>query len=365
MTTADEMVDTQQSPTDATDNSHGIGAVVDGWNPLYFAFVMATGIVSIAAYELDFERIGWGLFGLNISAYLLIVGLTLAKIGREPLFISRDLRSYDRGISSFTVVAGTCVLGSQFIVFGVSSTVATGLFVVGVVLWAIFIYTVFFALTITETDEPIARGIDGSWFLTVVATQSVAVLAGLLAPIHTVVEESLLFVAVSLYSIGGMFYLILITLVFYRMTFYAFDPRSATPPYWINMGAVAITTLAGSLLLENANQWSFITDIGPFITGFTFFFWATATWWIPLLIVLGIWRHTVGGIALPHTVAGYRPRYWGMVFPLGMYTESTLRLGTVTDITLLSQIPHIFVYVALLAWICVTVGLVGRLVRFL
>lgn len=27
--------------------------------------------------------------------------------------------------------------------------------------------------------------------------------------------------------------------------------------------------------------------------GFTFFFWAAGTWWIPLLIILGIWRHLI------------------------------------------------------------------------
>jgi tellurite resistance protein TehA-like permease len=369
MTTTDTMADTQQPSPDTqqpppatTDNSDGIGTIVDDWNPLYFAFVMATGIVSIAASELGFGRLGWGLFGLNVLAYTVISGLTLAKIARVPLVVLEDLQSYDRGIASFTAVAGTCVLGSQFVVFDVSTAIGTGLFVVGGLLWAILIYAVFFGLTITETDEPIAHGIDGSWFLAVVATQSVAVLAGLLAPIHTSVGELLLLTAVGLYSVGGMFYLILITLVFYRMTFYSFDPRSATPPYWINMGAVAITTLSGAVLVENAGQWLFLTEIESFLTGFTFFFWATATWWIPLLVTLGVWRHTVGGVALPHTTAGYKPRYWGMVFPLGMYTASTLQLGTITDLTVLTHIPQLFVYIALAAWGVVAIGLARRLV---
>ncbi len=51
-----------------------------------------------------------------------------------------------------------------------------------------------------------------------------------------------------------------------------------------------------------------------------------------------------------------------MVFPLGMYTESSLRLGTVTDLTVLTAIPELFVYVALVAWVGVSVGLVRRLV---
>ena len=57
------------------------------------------------------------------------------------------------------------------------------------------------------------------------------------------------------------------------------------------MGAVAITTLAGAKLILGAPEWSFLTEILPFLKGFTLFFWAWATWWIPLLFILGFWRH--------------------------------------------------------------------------
>ena len=51
-----------------------------------------------------------------------------------------------------------------------------------------------------------------------------------------------------------MLYIVVIGLMFYRWTFFALDPDQATPPYWINMGALAITTLAGSNLLLAAGR---------------------------------------------------------------------------------------------------------------
>ncbi|WP_336364586.1 tellurite resistance/C4-dicarboxylate transporter family protein [Halalkalicoccus salilacus] len=360
MTPPDDGAEERPRSARSVDDERRVRGFLERWDPIYFAFVMATGIVAIASRLLAFHRIAWGLFGLNVVAYLVVGGLTLAKIGRSPAATLEDLAEYDRGVGSFTAIAGTCVLGSQFVAFEVSTAIATGLLVVGGVLWFVLIYAVFAALTIRDTDEPIDRGIDGTWFLAVVATQSVATLTGLLAPVHSSIQEPLLLAALGLYSIGGTFYLLLITLVFYRLTLFPFDPREASPPYWINTGAVAITTLAGAILLENADGWSFLTDVWGFLAGFTFFFWAAGTWWIPLLVVLGVWRHTIGEMALPHTVAGYDPRYWGMVFPLGMYTASTFRFATATDIGVLDPVPELFIHVALLAWVVVGIGLVRR-----
>ena len=53
------------------------------------------------------------------------------------------------------------------------------------------------------------------------------------------------------------------------------------------MGAMAISTLAGSLLIVNAPDAPFLRSLLPFIKGFTVFYWATGTWWIPMLAVLG------------------------------------------------------------------------------
>lgn len=344
-----------RQPRDGT-----LAAVLREWDPIYFALVMATGIVSIAAWLLGARWIGAALFGINVPAYAVVSALTLGRVARDPRGALQDVASHQRAVGSFTAIAGTCVLGSQFVVLGISTTVAAGLFVVGAVLWLVLAYAVFVGLTITDAVAPIQESIDGSWLLAVVAVQSVAVLAGLLAPAYPGVSRELLLAALVLYSVGGMLYLVLITLLFYRMTFFAFDPRSATPPYWINTGAVAITTLAGTSLIAGADRWTFLAGIEPFLTGFTVFYWAAATWWIPLLVALGVWRHAVGGIALPHTAAGYDPRYWGMVFPLGMYAASTDRLAAAAGLEVVAPISRLFLPIAVLAWAAVAVGLLRR-----
>ena len=155
---------------------------------------------------------------------------------------------------------------------------------------------------------------------------------------------------------AGMLYVWIISLIFYRYTFFAISPSDLAPPYWINMGAVAISTLAGTMLLAATPQSALLVELAPFIKGLTLLFWATATWWIPMLILLGVWRHLYRRFPLR-----YDPLFWGAVFPLGMYTACTFRLTRVIDAPVLQLIPGVFVYIALAAWALTMCGLLHHL----
>jgi tellurite resistance protein TehA-like permease len=86
--------------------------------------------------------------------------------------------------------------------------------------------------------------------------------------------------------------------------------------------------------------------------------WATATWWIPMLLILGLWRH-----AFRRFPIRYDPLYWGAVFPLGMYTVATVRLSVAVDAPYLAAIPRFSVYLAITAWGVTIIGLLHRLLR--
>jgi tellurite resistance protein TehA-like permease len=155
-----------------------------------------------------------------------------------------------------------------------------------------------------------------------------------------------------------MLYVWIISLIFYRYTFFTLSPADLAPPYWINMGAVAISTLAGTMLLAAAPRSALLRELIPFLKGITLLFWATATWWVPMLVILGIWRHVFRRFPLR-----YDPLYWGAVFPLGMYTACTFRLTQVVDAGFLLFVPRAFIYVALAAWTLTLLGLLRRLAR--
>ncbi|MBV6423112.1 MAG: hypothetical protein NAOJABEB_00902 [Steroidobacteraceae bacterium] len=327
-------------------------ASIETLSPGYFSMVMATGILSLAAHLMALPRLAGSLFALNWVFFVIICAMALLRLCWHPRLVLEDLFDHLRAPGFFTFVAACAVLGAQCLLLGGSLRLAVALGGVGLAAWVGSTYAIFTVLTVKSRKPSLDRGINGGWLLAVVATQSMAVLAALLAPqVAQPLRMELNFFALSMWLWGGMLYIWMMSLIFYRYTFLEFSPADLSPPYWINMGAMAISTLAGALLILNAPHAPFLDSMLPFIKGFTVFYWATGTWWIPMLVVLAVWRHGIR--RFPFT---YDPMYWGAVFPLGMYATATLRMMQALDLHFLGVLPHVVFGAGLAAWGILFIG---------
>jgi tellurite resistance protein TehA-like permease len=326
-------------------------------HPAYFALVMATGILAVACQLLGIPTLPQVLFVINVIAYVLLWALTIVRAVRFPRAFFADFSSHQRGPGFFTTVAATSVLGVQLVVHHGMVAPARVLWWIAFALWFVLTYAIFAAIT-TKRDKPdLADGINGGWLTAVVATQSLVVLGTMAAP-SIGSPEMVILGLLSLWLAGGMLYIWMISLIFYRYTFFRFLPSDLMPPYWINMGAMAISALAGALLVRIAGTSPLLTALLPFVKGFTLLYWATATWWIPMLLVLGVWRYFLRKVPLT-----YDPLYWGVVFPLAMYTTATFRLAETLNAPYLLPITRIMIGAALTAWLMTFLGLGLELTR--
>ena len=95
----------QRPPQSPGATSPGLAA----FPPAYFALVMATGIVSIAASLLGIPFVPKALFGLNLLFYPLLWAVTIVRAVRYRERVVADLSHHGRSVGFFTVVAATCV----------------------------------------------------------------------------------------------------------------------------------------------------------------------------------------------------------------------------------------------------------------
>lgn len=327
-------------------------------HPAYFALVMATGIVALAADLHGIPFIPLALFWLNALFLAVLVCATLLRLRRFPRAVAADLSSHGRGVGFFTAVAACGVFGAQLVLQFKAMGLARLFWVATGILWCSVTYGVLVLLTIKPEKPNLAEGLNGGWLVVVVAAQSLVVLTCLLLPAESAarLQEILSFGAFALWLGGGALYMWLVTLIFLRYTFIPMPPQDLTPPYWINMGAVAISTLAGTMLLDLSGLSPVIATLTPFIKGLTLLYWAIASWWIPMLLMLGIWRYLIKGV--PFT---YDPLYWGGVFPLGMYSVCTYHLAQTLGTTFLIPLSQAFMVAALAAWATACVGLAESL----
>jgi tellurite resistance protein TehA-like permease len=346
------------APSPETRLRRGLAELAD-FSPAYFGMIMATGVVSLAAHLLALPRLAQALFQLNIVVYGVLWFLTLLRVLCHPRRFFGDMLDHSRGPGFFTTVAGTSVLGSQSAVLAGNYRAALVLWGLAIALWIGTTYTIFAGFTLKQRKPSLDQGISGAWLLAVVATQSIAVLSALLSShVDQSHELAINFLALSMWLWGGMLYIWMMSLIFYRYTFFPLAPGDLSPPYWINMGAMAISTLAGSLLIINAPQAPFLLSLLPFIKGFTVFYWATGTWWIPMLVILALWRYVYKRFPMR-----YDPLYWGAIFPLGMYAASTSVMIYAMHFDLLRFLPPTFLYAALAAWTAAFIGCILDVLR--
>lgn len=328
------------------------------FSPIDFAMVMATGIIAIAALLEGYMWLAWSLFFIDVFLFIFLLIFLLQRCLFQWPTLIKDFKSYERGPGVFTFVIAMCMIGNEVILFNKWMMLGKIILTIAVIFWLIINYGFFFYITTTNHKKSLKDGISGSWLLTVVSIQAIAVLI-----IYcSASSEAAMFIATCLFFTGCVFYLYLMSLIVYRISFFELHAKDLGAAYWINMGATAITTLAGSLLLLNGKEFHLIAALLPFIKGLTLLFWSAGTWWIPLLIMLGIWRHGIRKVKPPITASGYSPTYWAFVFPLGMYTASTFRLSETLDLTFLKVIPKYFIFFAIITWMAVMTGFISHLI---
>ena len=325
--------------------------------PSLFALVMATGVISIVAWNFRLSVLATALFLLNLAAGAALAVVTGFRALRYPRSMLHDMSDHRIAFGYFTTVAASCIVGTQFLLFDHAIQIASVFLLAGIVLWIGLVYAVFAFLIVKRDKPPLSEAISGVWLIAVVATQSIAELTTLVArDLPQPYRLEMNFVSLSMWLGGVILYGLIASLLFYRYLLLPLSPAELTPPTFVDMGAMAISTLAGARLIESAPEAPLLWSLLPFLKGFTISCWAVATWWIPMLLALAVWRHFVRRFPLR-----YDPSAWAAVFPLGMYSAATWRLAKALNLPFLHALPWGTFWIALSVWAATFVAMMFEL----
>jgi tellurite resistance protein TehA-like permease len=316
------------------------------FNPGSAALVMSTGIVSTALGLFGRQVLSVALLAVAVVAFVvLLVGYAWHAIA-YPLRVVADARDPGEGFGYFTLVAAANVVGLRLALdHHVGATVVLG--VASLPVWLVLTYAIPGELIVGHRDQPVLPRTNGNWFLWVVGTQSLAASAAAAAQAGEL-TAALAPLAVALWGVGVVLYLMLIGLVTVRLLDSPVTPHALSPTYWVYMGATAITVLAAAKILALPTALPVLVSTREVVSGIAFLLWAFGTWWIPLLLVFAVWRHVVR-----EAPEGYETGLWSVVFPLGMYAAASANYGRTTGLGFMVGIARVEVWVAFAAWVAV------------
>jgi len=327
---------------------------LEALSPSNFALVMATGIISFGFDKTGFPLLAEILFGVTVFAWVSLIVLSCWRVIQFPNAVRVDLLNIRRVFAFFTFVVATNVLGLLLNRYG-QPYLAIACWGLAFLAWSLLLYLSFSVLTFL-THEHSVNVVHGDWLTSIIGTQSLVLLGASIAPQLGQYAGYMMIEIHMLWGLGLIFYGIFVSLFCYRIFFLTFKPEDTSPLLWVIMGAAAVGANAGTSLILSDTQMPFLTALRPFIDGVALLLWAWATWWIPMLIIFGIWKHVVRRFPLQ-----YEPALWSMVFPLGMYAVTSFRFGLAADFFPLEWISRIMVWVAFATWCMVMAGMLRRM----
>lgn len=324
--------------------------------PGYFTLSMGTGIIAIGLDMLAMHSLAAMFYAVTLISWCTLLVLYTWRLIRFPEVVWSELTSPRTTFFFFSFVAATDISGILLQSHGWQAF-ALLCWICALVAWTLLLHCSFTVLTLKHAARNV-NVVHGGWLMCIVATHSLVLLGLKVVPELGHYAGYMMVGIYMLWGIGLILYGIFVTLFCYRIFFTEMTEDDYTPLMWVIMGAAAIGANAGSALALSDPIFSLLKTFIVIVHLVALVSWAWATWWIPLLIVFGIWKHFVRHIPLR-----YEPTQWSIVFPIGVYTVTSYRLALAAEFEPLQKVAHVMIWVALAVWCLVTIGLLHKLTR--
>jgi C4-dicarboxylate transporter/malic acid transport protein len=336
------------------------GRIVLG--PNWFASVMGTGIIAIAAATLPVKLPG--LFAIATAAWLLATFLLIALLIVIPLHWYRQRGTFTAltddpiaiqffgapPMAIMTVGTATLLVGSHYLGQSTAIMIDSILWVCGTVIG--YITAIVVPYRLFSRLELSGDSAFGGWLMPIVPPMVSAAAGALLVP-HApagVLRESLLLACYSMFGMSLVVSLIVITLIWSRLIHFGSSGSARVPTLWIVLGPVGQSiTAAGGLGMAAATSApeSLATGLKLFAVLYGVPMWGFIWLWMPIAILLTIRaRNKQMGFALT---------WWSFTFPVGTCVTGTSQLALHTGLPMFQWSAVVLFTCLLIMWCVVLV----------
>ncbi|WP_228510754.1 TDT family transporter [Curtobacterium sp. VKM Ac-1393] len=338
------------------------GLIVSNLTPNWFASIMGTGIVAVAAASLPVQFPGLRTAATVVWAIaaVLLVALTIATVLHWVRYRSTAARHHLHPVIShffgappmafLTVGAGTILLGKDWIGLPAAVTVDWALWTIGTV-GGLFTAVLVPYLAFTR-HENTPDSAFGGWLMPIVPPMVSASTGALLLPYAPAgqARETLLWSCYGFFGLSLVTSLVVITLIWNRLAQHKVGAAGMVPTLWIVLGPVGQSITAVNLLASNAPT---VVDA------------STAH---ALLVVALVYGFAMLGFALLWTVIAlaitvrtardhlpFSLTWWSFTFPVGTCVTGLNGLALHSGLTVVAVLAVVYYAGLVAAWTVVAV----------
>ncbi len=307
--------------------------------PNWFAPVMGTGIIANAAATLPvripgllvFARVVWMLATVMLAAVVFAVAVHWIRhsaVARGHLHNPQMAHFYGAApMALLTVGAGGLLVGQPILGADMAVVLDWILWTAGTaggLFTAVMVPYVMFTQHSVESD-----GAFGGWLMPVVPPMVSAATGALLIP-HLKPgsgRATLLYGCYAMFGLSLFASIIIITMIWSRLTHFGSSGTARVPTLWIVLGPLGQSITAAGLLGNNAHL-AATPDVADGMRVFAVVFgtpvWGFAVLWIALATALTL-RTVRAGMPFALT-------WWSLTFPVGTFVTGTAQLAVHTDL---------------------------------
>jgi C4-dicarboxylate transporter/malic acid transport protein len=309
-------------------------AHLERFGPDWFTASMGTGITAVGAFLVPgapawLKALATGLWLVNVGLFTALAGLfggrlvlhrgALRRILHDPVQ-SMFLGAIPMALT--TVVNGFLLMGPRL--FGPTAIhIAFALWLANALVAVLPGILVPVAMFLRH-DHTLSR-MTGVWLMPIVPAEVAAASLAILTPhVHSLpAQRSLAVVGVGLWAFSVPLAFLLLGILFQRLALHRLPPRDKAISTWISLGTIG-TGIMGMVGFGRLLP-SLFGTVGGAMTGaadlVALVLWGFGFWWFTLSILLTAYQARGG---LPFNLG-----WWGLTFPLGVFTVGTDLLAAV------------------------------------